>query len=260
MAHKIFENVVIENKAESILESKLDASAYMKVDSNLTAQDGRKIDVHTYVVDGEIEALAEGEGNTGSFAVSYTTEEYEVKTLQAKWSYTDEAAQKDSFAIDQLLGGVVGEFQNDLNRKYFEELAKGTNEVTGAAASGVTFENVVDALAMFKENDKAKYLFVNPSHVAKLRKNMKDLLSYSEAFVRTGYIGTVAGVPVIMTNCVADGEVYVATQDAVTLFMKKGMENEVERDADKRTTHNFMRKVFVVALTDKRETVKITLA
>lgn len=260
MPHVIFDNKLIENKAESILESKINASTYMKLDDSLTAQDGRKIDVKTYAVTGELESLGMGEGNTGEFEVSFTTEEYEVETLQGKWKYHDEEAQKDSFAIDQLITGVAEEMVNDMNRKFFTELSKATKVITGTASTGITFENVVDAVALFKENDKAKYLFVNPAQVAKLRKNLKDLLSYGEAFVRSGYIGTVAGINVVMTNCVPDGESYISTTEAVTNFLKKGIENEVDRDADKRITYNYARKVFVVALTDAREVVKVTLA
>lgn len=260
MAHTIFDNKLIENKAESILETKMTASTYMKLDDTLTAQDGRKVDVNTYVVTGELESLAMGEGNTKEFEVSFTTKEYEVETLQGKWKYHDEEAQKDSFAIDQLITGVAEEMVNDMNKKFFVELAKGTKEVTTTTSAGITFENVVDGIALFKENDKAKYLFVNPAQVAKMRKNLKDLLSYSEAFVRTGYIGTVAGVSVVMTNSVPDGAAYIATTEAVTNFVKKGIENEADRDADKRITYNYTRKVNVIALTDAREVVKITLA
>lgn len=260
MAHTIFENKVIENQAESILLSKFNAQGYMKVDNSLTAKDGMKITIHTFKVEGELEELTEGQGNSQEFTVKYEGKEYEVKTLQGKYSYTDEQAMKDSFAIDTLIGSVADEFVNVANKKFFTELGKATLTVEGASASGVTFDNIVDALALFKENSKAKTLFINPKHVAKLRKNLKELLSLNNDVVLTGYIGTVAGVNVVMSNLVEDGEAYIATGEAVTMFGKKGMENEVDRDADKRTTNNYLRKVYTIALTDEREVVKVTLS
>ena len=110
------------------------------------------------------------------------------------------------------------------------------------------------------EDESGLFLLISPADKAAFRKALKDDLSYSEAYVRTGYIGTVAGVPVIVSKAVPANKGYLATKEAVTLFIKKGTEIEQERDANVRNNKVFARKVAVVALTDATKAVKITIA
>ena len=56
-----------------------------------------------------------------------------------------------------------------------------------------------------------------------------------------------------------EGEIIVATKDAVTIFNKKGVEIEQERDANTRKNSAFSRKYYVVALTNESKAVKIKL-
>ena len=122
------------------------------------------------------------------------------------------------------------------------------------------FDTVVDAIAKLNlENEEGLFLLISPADKAAFRKALKDDLSYSEGFVRTGYIGTVAGVPVIVSKAVAAGKGYLATKEAVTVFIKKDSETEYERDADTRHNAYWVRKVGVVALTDATKIVKIAI-
>ena len=105
--------------------------------------------------------------------------------------------------------------------------------------------------------DPGYFLLINPAEKAELRKNLKDLLSYSEDFARTGYIGTVAGVPVYVSKAVPAKTAFLANPEAVTLFLKKDVEVEQDRDADKRNNIVYGRVYEVVALTDETKVVKI---
>jgi hypothetical protein len=80
---------------------------------------------------------------------------------------------------------------------------------------------------------------------------------YVEAFAKRGYVGTVADIHLFATNEAGEGEPIVATRDAVTIFNKKGIEIERERDANTRVNSVYSRKYFVVALTDASKAVKI---
>ena len=51
----------------------------------------------------------------------------------------------------------------------------------------------------------------------------------------------------------------MATRDAVTLFNKKGVEIEQERDANIRKNSIWSRKYYLAALTDATKVVKINL-
>lgn len=260
MPHTIYNNFVLEQKAESALISKLNAQNYMTVDTTLTATDGLKHIVHTYKTTGAIEDLAEGEGNTGEISVTFTPVEYTVKTAQGIFNYSDEQALTDSFAIDQLLVGTSEQMANSMNAKFFTELGKATKTIE-YGATGVDFNAIVDAIALFGENTEVKTLFVHPTMVAKLRRNLKADLVYRTDFVQTGYIGTVAGIDVVMSVAVPEDTAFISTKKAVTCFIKKGTEIEyAARDKDqanKRQNTVFMRKMNVVALTDDREVVKL---
>ena len=48
-----------------------------------------------------------------------------------------------------------------------------------------------------------------------------------------GQVGTIAGIPVVATKALTD-KAYVMTNEAITLFLKKDVEVEQERDADTR--------------------------
>ena len=101
-------------------------------------------------------------------------------------------------------------------------------------------------------------ILVGVADLAKFRKELADDLKYSEGFVRTGYVGSVCGVPVIVTKAITNGNIYLASKEAVTLFIKKDTEVEQERDANVRNNKVYIRKVAVVALTDENKVVKLT--
>ena len=52
---------------------------------------------------------------------------------------------------------------------------------------------------------------------------------------------------------------YLATKEAVTLFMKKQSEHEYKRQQEERINTEIGRKVCLVALTDATKAVKITV-
>ena len=108
------------------------------------------------------------------------------------------------------------------------------------------------------EAEDGLFLLINPAEQAALRKNLKDSLQYTEAFARSGYIGSVAGAQVYMSKAIPEGEAVLATRDAVTLFIKKGVEREHDRIANTRQSIEYIRKVALVALTDAGKVVMIT--
>lgn len=108
------------------------------------------------------------------------------------------------------------------------------------------------------EGEEGLFLLINPADQAAFRKNLKDSLQYVEAFVRAGYIGSVCGAPVYVSKAVPAGKAFLATAEAVTLFVKKGIEREIERDANIRKNVEYIRKVALVALTDATKAVKIS--
>lgn len=257
MAHVCYENVILSNKLNDILATKVDLNNYMTIDTTMAEEAGMKKAIHVYTSTGDVEALAMGEGNKNGIEVSFTEKEYEVLTYQGKFAFYDEQEMKDPMIVDaglQHSGDIMTNKWTQLAVAEFEK-ASLTEE---AAAWG--FDVVVDAIAkMNLEDESGLFLLISPADKAAFRKALKDDLSYSEGFVRTGYIGTVAGVPVVVSKAIPAGKGYLATKEAVTAFIKKDSETEYDRNKDTRENIYFVRKVAVIALTDESKVVKITI-
>ena len=256
MAHTIYENFVLENNVEDMLTTSIDMNAYMTADYSLTETAGMKKIIHVYTATGDVEELTMGQGNTGDITVSFTPKEYKVGTTQGRFTYFDEEEMTDPNVVDVGLEKMSANMTNDLTAKVIAELGKATKKITNATW---TFENVVDALASLDvESEDGLFMLINPAQQASFRKNLKDDLKYVEGFVRSGYIGSVCGVPVIVSKAVPAGEAYLASREATTCFVKKGSEVEQERDANTRQNKVYARKVMLIALTDANKVVKIT--
>ena len=256
MAHTIYENFVLENKMEDLLTTAVDMNAYMTADTSLTENAGMKKKVNTYTATGNVQELGMGEGNTEDIEVSFITNEYEVGTTQGRTYYYDEQEMTDPYAIDVALKGLADIMTNDLTAKAIGEFKKATMVQYGATW---VFDDIVDAIAkMNLEKEEGLFLLINPAQQAAFRKNLKDDLKYVEGFVRAGYIGTVCGVPVIISKAVPVDEAYLATREAITCFIKKGNEIEQERDANTRKNTIFARKVMLVALTNATKVVRLS--
>lgn len=258
MAHTIYQNFILANKVSDILTTQVDLNTYMTVDTELAENAGMKKVINTYTATGNVENLAMGEGNTADIEVSFTPTEYTVGTTQGRFKYYDEQEMTDPMVVDAGLDGIAKTMVNDFTTKAIAEYEKATLTLTGTAW---TFDTVVDAIAkMNLEDETGLFLLISPADQANFRKALKDDLKYVEGFVRTGYIGSVCGVPVIVSKAVAKGKGYLATKDAITLFIKKDTEIEQERDANTRENRVFVRKVALVALTDATKLVKITVS
>ena len=257
MAHTIYENQVLSNKMTDILTTQIDLNSYMTVDTSMTEQAGMKKVVNTYTATGDVEALAMGVGNSTEITVSFTSAEYDVLTYQGYFHYFDEQAMTDPMVIDTGLEGSAKTMVNKFTARAIEEFEKATLTAPAAAWS---FDAVVDAIAkMNLESEDGLFLLISPADQAAFRKALKDDLKYSEGFVRTGYIGSVCGVPVIVSKAVPANKGYLATKDAVTVFIKKDTEVEQDRNPDTRDNKFWIRKVAVVALTDATKAVKINI-
>lgn len=257
MAHTVYENVVMSNKLNDILTTAVDLNQYMTIDTSMTESAGMKKVINTYTSTGDVEELAMGEGNKGEITVSFVPKEYTVKTFQGKFAFYDEQEMQDPMIVDTGLTHSADIMTNKWTALAIAEFEKATLATTPTAWS---FDAVVDAIAEMKlENEEGLFLLISPADKAAFRKALKDDLKYSEGFVRTGYIGNVSGVPVIVTKAVPEGKGYLATKEAVTVFIKKDSETEYERDADTRLNSYWVRKVGVVALTDATKVVKITI-
>ena len=120
---------------------------------------------------------------------------------------------------------------------------------------------IAEAISMLpEESNDGLYLMIARKDIAKFQKKLKDSLQYVEAFVRTGYIGHICGVPVYANDAVPTGKAYLATREAVTCFMKRGASVETARDIEARANTIVGNIVRVIALTNDDKVIVLSAA
>jgi hypothetical protein len=260
MANTIYENFFLSNTVEDQLNSHLDLVQFCKVDNTLVGTAGMKRIIHSYRATNGTEKLAVGAGNSKSIEVSYTPVEYVIALAQNRFVWNDEHAMTDPMLVPVGMKHAGTDMFNTIQADIYGEFAKTGIEVPATAPNFEAFVDAGAALNIENLEGVVKFALVCPKDVAKIRKALKDDLKYNEDFARSGYVGSVADIHIFTKADAKEGEIIVATKDAVTIFVKTGVETEQERDANTRVNSAYSRKYYVVALTDESKAVKIKLA
>ena len=259
MANTVYENFFLSNTVEDQFNSHLDLIQFCTVDNTLEGTAGMKRVIHTYRATNGTEKLTVGQGNSKSIEVSYTPVDYEIALAQNRFVWNDEHAMTDPMLVPVGMKHAGTDMFNTVQADIYGEFAKTGIVVNATAFDFDAFVDASAALNLENVEDVSIFAFVCPKDKAKIRKALKDQLQYVEAYARQGYIGSVAGINLYDKADATEGEIIVATKDAVTIFNKKGVEMEQERDANTRVNSAFSRKYYVVALTDESKAFKIKL-
>lgn len=266
MAHKIYDNFYLSNEVEDQYNSHLDLQQFCTVDNSLVGTAGMKRKINVYKATNGTEKLGMGQGNSKTIEVTFGEKEYEILMAQNKFQYYDEQEMTDPMLVPVGTRHMGTDMFNTVNGDVYAELKKAVLVVPTAK---IDFAAFVDAVANFNiestDNEPEKvapqtFAFINPGDTAELRKNLAEDLKYVEAFARAGYIGTVGGVNIYTKKDAAKGTIVVATRQAVTIFNKKGVDIEQDRNGDIRQNTIWSRKYYLAALTDATKAVKIVKA
>ena len=264
MAHVIYDNFYLSNEVEDQYNSHLDLQPFCTVDNSLTGVPGMKRKINVYSATDGTQKLGMGEGNTKSIEVSFIDKEYEILLAQNRFEYYDEQAMIDPMLVPVGTRHMGTDLFNTVNAEIYAEFNKATLSVEASKFEFATFVDAQAKLNLENLEDVSIFGFVSPADMASIRKNLKDDLKYVEAFVKNGYVGTVAGVNLYTKKDATPGTIIIGTKEAVTLFNKKGTEVEQpprdSEDANIRKNTILSRKYYLVALTDATKAVKITVA
>lgn len=259
MANTVYNNFYLSNEVEDQLNSRLDLLRFCTHDPSLEGTAGMKRIINVYSATNGTEKLTQGKGNTKSIAVGYTQKEYEILLAQNRFTWYDEEAMKDPMIVPTGMKHAGVDLFNTMQADIFAEFKKATLAVS---ATAFNFDAFADARAKLnlEETDGVEiFAHVNANTLAKIRKALKDDLKYVEAFVRSGYVGTVCGINLYDKKDADDDVLYIGTKKAVTMFTKKGVEIEQERDANIRQNDAYSRKYYIPALTDATQVVKLSV-
>ena len=267
MANTVFPNKVIEAKAKDILTTQINARSMMTIDTSLTQNAGMVRTINTYTYTGSAEEVSAGSGNSTRGSISYVGNDYTVKMVQQAFDYLDEDFMKDPVIVDYGIKGATSVMTNKMTSDFYSALAtkgSGSTElvkgITFAKGKALSYDVIVDAISELNLEDESKIFIVIPNAwKASLRKDADYKSAQMGEVIYNGQVGTICGIPVIATKALTD-KAYVMTNEAVTLFLKKDVEVEQERDADKRKNSVYLRDCYVCALTDATKACKITEA
>ena len=253
-----YENFVLESRLTDLLNSKINVRNFITVDTSLVATPGMKKKINTYTYTGKVEELTKGNKNGTRGYVTFTPKDYDVKVVQQVFDYNDEDFMQDPTVVDMGVQGLSTLMVNYLNDKFFEELEKTSNEhqMTG---QDISYDEIVDAIAKMELEDESQlFLIIGIKDKATLRKDPDFKAARSGEIIYNGQIGSIAGIPVVVSKAITEDKAYLATKEAVTLFIKKESEIEQDRDKEKRINTIIARKVYVMALTNEVKAVKIS--
>ena len=262
MANTVYANKVIQAKAKDLLTTAVNTKNLMTVDNSLTQEAGMTKTINVYTYSGEAEELTAGTGNTASKrgSITYTGTDYTVKMVQQAFDYYDEDFMKDNTIVDNMLKGANQVMVNKMTSDFITECAKATLSQTFAKGGSLSYDTIVDAISKLNLEDESNIFIVIPNAwKAALRKDSDYISARMGEVVYTGQVGTICGIPVIATKALTTAA-YVMTKEAVKLFMKKDVEVEQDRDADKRKNSVYLRTAYVCALVDSTKIAKISEA
>lgn len=252
MANTVFNNKVIEAKAKDLLTTAVNTRNLMTVDNTLAQEPGMIKTINVYTYTGKAEELGVGEGNTTRGSIAYAGTDYTVKMVQQAFDYADEDFMKDNNVVDMGVKGATQLMTNKMTADFITECEKATLSHTGA----ISYDTIVDAIAKLNiEDESGLFVIINPAQKAELRKDPDYVAARMGEVVYNGQVGTVAGIPVIVSK--AATHAYVMDKEAIKLFLKKDVEVEQDRDADTRTNSIYLRAAYIVALVDATKICKI---
>ena len=248
------------------------ATAFAKIDTTLVGRPGDTITVPKYIYIGDAEDLAEGI-TAGTVQLTTDTDDYTVKKAVKQVQLTDEAVLSG-------YGNPVGETNSQLAKAIASKVDQDVMDVlqtasvvaTGGASSAISYNGIVDAIDLFNEEENVeKVMFINPHQVSELRKdeNFISREKYGNQVMINGEIGMVANARIVPSRrVVAKDGVYSCpivqlrgesqTGDetsAVTIFMKRNVNVETQRDLTNYTTLIGADEHYVAALTDESKVV-----
>ena len=124
MANTIYDNKIIEAKAQDLLETAINTRALMTVDNSLAESAGMTKTINVYTYTGEAEELANGEGNSVRGALSFKGTDYKVKRVQANFDYTDDDFMMDNTVVDNGVAGATAILKNKMNADFSQSALK----------------------------------------------------------------------------------------------------------------------------------------
>lgn len=253
------------------ITSAIVATPFAKIDTTLVGQPGSTITVPKYKYIGDAEDLAEGV-TADKTKLETSSEPYKIKKAVKQVELTDEAVLSG-------YGNPVGETNSQLAKAIASKVDNDVMDALKGAQLGKTFEtgisydNIVDAIDVLAEEENVeKVMFIHPHQVSELRKDENFISNdkYNNNVIMRGEIGMVANTRIVPSkkaineagtqylNPIVELRPETQTGDetaAVTIFLKRNVNLETQRELGNYTTLIGADEHYVAALTDESKVV-----
>ena len=156
-------------------------------------------------------------------------------------------------AEKQLTKAMADKIEVDL----FAEL---DNATMTAKVTALDVDGLADAVVPFGEElDEEMYLFVNPKDLALLRKDEQFIVNANHGEGEIKSAGMIFGMEVVVSNRVPENTAYVIKDGAVAIYMRKGVDVEMDKNILDQTHIVAGTVHYAVALNDASKVVKVTV-
>lgn len=269
---------VMADMISAKLPKKIVVTPFAKVDTTLQGVAGDTITIPAFKYIGDAEDVAEGVA-VDTTKLETTSDTATIKKAMKAVDITDEALLS---GYGDPLGEINSQLAKSIASKVDEDAMTallGASLTYDGSADVLNYAGVVNAIDVFNEElNSEKVMFVNPHQVSQLRLD-PDFVSkdkYSGNVIMTGEVGMIANTRIVPSKRVVldeDNDTYTCpivkltndseTEDdtaALTIFLKRGVNVESERNTLKRTTAISVDEFYVVALTDESKIVLATFA
>ena len=260
------------------LEKAIKVTPFAKIDTTLQGRPGSTITVPRYEFIGDATDLAEGVDATAT-QLTTTSADYQIKKAVKQVQLTDEAVLSG-------YGNPVGETNNQLGlalaSKIDQDAMDALLNAEGVAtytdnSNEISYNGVVSAIDKFYEEDNVeKVMFISPHQVTTLRldSNFISREKYGNQVMIDGEIGMIGNARIVPSKRITvkngkykcpivqlKGEEQTGDDTAaLTIYLKRGVNVETERNLVNYTTLIGADEHYVVALTDVSKVVLATFS
>ena len=269
---------VMSSMISAKVEKKVAVIPFAKVDTTLQGQAGNTITIPVFGYIGDAANVEEG-ASIGASALTTTDKQFTVKKIGKGVDLTDEA-------ILSGYGDPVGEANRQLSMAIAQKIDQdaidalyGASLKFDGVANKISYAGIVDAIDKFEEEfNTEKVMFIHPKQLSQLRKDA-DFTS-ADKYVNGNYIavngevGKIANCRVVVSKRVKEDDTHAGyvnpivkinfdteTEEsaaALTIFLKKGVAVETDRDIDKQVNMIRASEHYICALTDESKVILAT--
>lgn len=256
---------VLAQMISASLTTKIKFAPLATIDNTLVGQPGNTLTFPKYVYIGDAIDVAENVAIVPELLTSSSTTAT-VKKAAKGVEISDEALLS---GYGDPLGEASKQLQLSIASKIDTDclvaLATATLSYTAGNAAQISYAAVVGAVDLFAEEDyEPKVLFINSAQITTLRAdtNFLSLDKYPVPVIMNGVIGSIAGCQVVVSNRIVAGATtvqnFIVKANALTIYLKRDLAVENDRDILKKTSVITVDKHFVAVLSDASRVVKAT--